>query len=272
MRNTIIFADTSIGMTDKVKERVKLIPQYYYFEEDKVYTEINGLTKEEFYKQLEEKRAYTAGCNPSETEELFRQELEKGNDIICLAMSSKLSSTYNTLRMVAEDLQDEYLDNKIVVVDTRSTSLGISFLAEKAMELIDANLEINNIANELAQLIEKIHVYFIVDDLKYLARGGRINPSIAKVGDVLNIKPILYINDGKIEVHHKARGLKGAMKHLDSAVKSRAISKIGIVKLNNENLYSEMRNKVDTNYHVDLGLVLASHLGPNAIATVVMSE
>lgn len=272
-RQIVILADTSIGMTETVKNRVKLIPQYYYFEENTVYSENNGLTKEEFYRKLETKRAYTAGCNPAETEELFRHELNNGNNIICLSMSSKLSGTYNTLKMIADEVKDDFGDNCMIqVIDTKSTSLGTSFLAEKAVELIDSGEDFDVIVKQLENLVEKIHVYFVVDDLSYLARGGRISSSIAKVGDVLNIKPILYLRDGEIEVHHKARGLHAAVKYINTKLKENDIDKIGIVKLNNENLYNELRDKTGITDSIDLGHVVASHIGPNAISAVFMNK
>lgn len=276
MRQVVILADTSIGLTEAVKERVKLIPQYYYFDENKQYKENEGLTKAEFYKHLETERAYTAGCNPAETEELFRRELEKGNNVICLSMSSKLSGTYNTLRMIAEEVTEEYKvkdkEAKIEVIDTKTTSIGTSFLAEKALEMLDTNKDLDEITNEIKKLADKVQVYFIVDDLQYLARGGRINSSVAKLGDVLNIKPILYLNNGEIEVQHKARGIKAALKYLDTKVKESDIDKIGIVKLNNETLYEELKNKTGIEYSVDLGNVVASHIGPNAISIVFLAK
>lgn len=272
-RQISILADTSIGMTDTVKERVILIPQYYYFEENKVYSENNGLTKDEFYNKLETKRAYTSGCNPAEAENLFKQELAKGNQIICLAMSSKLSSTYNTLKMVAESLKDEEFPNAdIEVIDTKTISLGTSFLVEKIVEFIEDGKEFKEITDNIKDLTEKVQIYFVVDDLKYLARGGRINNSIAKIGDVLNIKPILHVRDGEIEVHSKVRGTKTAIKNLDNIVKKSSIDKIGIVKLNNENLFNELSTKIGVNDYVDLGLVIASHIGPNAISSVFLCK
>ena len=275
--NITIFSDSSLALTNKIKDRVKLLPLYVYFDNNRVYNEIDGLERNQFFTMLEKEQAYTSGCNPADVEELLKNEVTKGNDVLVFSVSSGLSSTYNTIRLVAEELNEESIEigrnNKIRVIDTKSISAGISFLVEKAFELIDNNETIDNIFDIITNEIDKIELYFIVDDLKYLARGGRINKSIAAIGDVLNIKPVLTFNkDGKIELLNKVRGLKMGIDHLVKAADKQTNKRVVVARANNNDVCNRLIAKSGVEETVDLDLVISSHTGPNAAAIVVYRE
>lgn len=269
-----IFTDSCAGLNKNIKDRVKLIPLYVYFDENRVYNEIDGISREEFFNTLEKEQAYTSGCNPADIEKAFKTEINKGNDILVFSISSGLSSTYNTMKIVADEINEEAeekrINAKVRVVDTKRVSGGMTLLIEKAIELIDGGLSIDEVYTKVNEDVDKIEIYFIVDDLKYLARGGRINKSIAAIGDVLNIKPILKFNEeGKIELLTKVRGLKTAIKNIDSLMREHENNRVVIAKAHNNTLCDMLIAKTGVNETVDLDLALSSHTGPNATAVIV---
>lgn len=273
----VIFADSSIGLTNKTRGKVELIPLFVYFDDSRVYNEIDGITRDEFFKTLEKEQAYTSGCNPAYVRERLQEEINNGNDVLVFTLSSGISGTYNTIGIIANELNEELLENNktnsIKVIDTKRTSGAISMLIEKAFELIDENKTLNEVYEVLTKEIDNISIYFIVDDLKYLARGGRISKSTAAIGDVLNIKPILYFNsEGKIELLNKVRGLKQGIKTIDSLINQQNNKRVLIAKAHNDTLANMLIAKTNLEETVDIDLAILSHTGPNVTGVIIYKE
>lgn len=265
-RNITIFADSSVGLTESIKDRVKLIPLYLYFKPEEIHNELE-MDRQHFFKELENSQAFTSACNPGDIEDMLDEELDKGNDIIVFSLSSGISSTFGTISMIAEELKEK---GKIEVVDTKCTSAGMSFIIEDTLKAIENGATVEEAAALARSEANNINIYFVVDDLKYLARGGRINNSVAKIGEVLNIKPILsFGTDGKLEAISKARGTKAAISTINKLVNNKDNKKAIIVTGNNEGLYTELSNKLGITERVDIDLVVSSHTGPNIAAVVV---
>lgn len=186
-----------------------------------IYKDKVDLYEEEFYSKIKEKDVIpkTAQINPSVFEEAFREELEKGNEIICMTISSELSGTYNSANIAKNIMESE----KIHVIDSRSATMGFGLIAIELAKLVEEGKNIEEVLVKAKSLIERQGAIGYVNSLEMLKRGGRISASTAMIGGALGIKPILTILDGKIESIGKARGKKNAIKQLINAIKENNI-------------------------------------------------
>ena len=185
---------------------------------------IPGYTEEkdlhEFYESIRQgEMPTTSAVNPEGWKDVMEPVLKEGKDVLCLAFTSGLSTTYQSAVIAAEELQESYPDRKILVVDTLCAALGQGLLVHHASRLRAAGMGLE----ELAGWVEsnKLHLCHevTVDDLNHLKRGGRVSAATAFVGGMLNIKPIIRVdNEGKLESYAKARGRKAAMTHLANKV------------------------------------------------------
>ena len=159
--------------------------------------------------------ATTAAANPDDWAQLMKSALEEGKDVLVITFSGGMSTTYQSAVIASKDLQEEYPQRKIIVIDSLAAALGQGMLVCYACRKRDEGMGID----ELAAWVEenKFHVahWVTVDDLTHLKRGGRISATSAIVGSMLNIKPIIHVdNDGHLINTAKVRGRKVAMEYL----------------------------------------------------------
>ena len=164
--------------------------------------------------------AKTSAVNPARWASAMEPALSQGEDVLALAFSSGLSTTYQSAVIAAEELKDRYPERHILVIDTLSASMGQGLLVYLACQKRDEGMGVE----ELAAWVEdtKLHLchWFTVDDLMYLKRGGRISASAAVMGSVLQIKPVLHMDDeGHLINMLNARGRKASLKALAEKLK-----------------------------------------------------
>ena len=148
-------------------------------------------------------------------EEFFSPYMEKGISVLYLALSSGLSSTYNSALMARENLKEKYPNAEFVPVDSLGGTGGIGVLAERALRNSQKGMTIAENRADLVNAAKKIKHWFLVQDLNYLKRGGRVSAATAFVGSALNIKPILKIDEeGKLITFAKKRGNSAAAAEL----------------------------------------------------------
>ncbi len=157
----------------------------------------------------------TSAVNPEEWKKEMKAILDAGKDVLCLAFSSGLSTTYQSAVIAAEELNQEYPQRKVLVVDTLCAALGQGLLVWHACKQRDAGLSLEELAawveNNKLRLCHEV----TVNDLYHLKRGGRVSAATALVGTMLNIKPMIIMdNDGKLATVAKARGRKAAMESI----------------------------------------------------------
>lgn len=269
MKDFVIFTDGDVDLPAPYDKQVSLLPQYYYFQEDMIYGDERILAREEFFEQLSRRRAYTAGVNPDFARKSFEAVLQEGKDILCIAVSSAISGSYSTICMVAEDLRAQYPESRVEVIDSLSATLGSGFLCVDAIEMKSKGTPLPETAAEIRRRVGLIDVYFVVDDFKYLVQGGRVSPSIGKIGDVLDIKVILTIKEGRIEPYRKSRGLNAALRSIQNIAQSGEIARLGSIYVGNEVLFEKCRSLVQSSCQASLNLVVASHVGPNATGIAI---
>lgn len=287
MRDYVITVNSTVDMPlEWLEERgVKVAPLKYTIDNE-TYVDMSGLSSKEFFDKLREgKIPETSQVNPAEAREMMEPILKEGKDILHLAFSSALSGTYNSMRLAAEELQEEYPEAKIIIVDTLCACLGEAILLHHVLKQKAAGKTIE----EAAQWAEenKLHVMHnvTIDSLDHLHRGGRLSKASAVLGSIVKIKPIIILNDeGKLEVVAKERGRKKAMNQIvDMAVEqSKGWEDVNdIVMITHgdceedaEVLAEIVRKKmgIDNVFINNIGTVIGGHTGPGVLSVFCMGE
>lgn len=183
--------------------------------EDKEYA--NGdMSADVFYQKMRDGGiAKTAAVNTETFKASFEKTLKEGKDVLYLGFSSGLSTTYNSARIAAAELCESYPDRKVITVDTLCASAGGGLIVRLALDKMEEGATIEETAEYANSLVQKICHWFTVDDLVYLKRGGRVSPTVAFVGNMLGIKPVLHVdNEGHLTNVAKVRGRKTAIQTL----------------------------------------------------------
>ncbi len=209
-----IMTDMSADITKEQAEKygIKVLPFYINFGDESILADVN-YTPQEFYekfKSMKEPPA-TSQATPDILEQMYR-ELGKENQIIHITIPANSSGIVNTARMIAGDLADEGFD--ITIIDSSLYSYGIGANVVEAAEMVEKGATKDEIVAYLNERFAKDKVYFIVDDLTTLKKGGRIKATTMVVSSMLDIKPILYSNDGMVEAFAKVKGMKRALSKL----------------------------------------------------------
>ena len=223
----------------------------------------------------------TSAVNPEGWTKIMKPILEEGKDVLCLAFSSGLSTTYQSAVIAADELKEVYPERKIVVIDTLCAALGQGLLVWYACQKRDAGMSLE----ELAAWVEenKLHVchWVTVDDLFHLKRGGRVSATTALVGTMLNIKPIIYVNDeGKLINTAKVRGRKAAMDLLVKKLSEHITDKDMVTIAHGDciedakALEAAIKEKCGVkNVHIGyVGGVIGAHTGPGVLVLFFMGD
>ncbi|WP_294342998.1 DegV family protein [uncultured Clostridium sp.] len=218
--NYIIFTDVSADIeTSFIKENnVHFIPMKYMINsEDKLYTGIydENILKDFYSAQKSGADTKTTQIAPQIYSDTWEPIVKEGISIIYISLSSGLSSTYQSSVLAANELMDKYPNIKILPIDSLAGTAGMSLLVEKAVENKKNGMTIEDNEVYLNKIKHNLCHWFMVEDLMYLKRGGRVSATTAIVGTALNIKPILKVDEnGKLVPIAKKRGIKAALKEL----------------------------------------------------------
>ncbi len=210
MSKIALVTDTGSDFGAREAEELDLKLLHFQIEyKDKTYLDQVDITSQEVLDRLAEEMPTTSLPRMTEIQETFDSLREEGyKDVLVIMISSGLSGAFNTVRMIAS----EYTDMNIKVFDSRTLSAAEGVLVEKARELIDAGLEIDEIIVKLEEMRANQTTSFIVDTLDYLIKGGRIGRVSGSVGKLLNLKPVITVSDdGKYETIAKMRGKQKAI-------------------------------------------------------------
>ena len=214
-----IIVDSTADLTPQVRERVAVVPLTVHFGEEEF---VDGLdiTGLQFYEKLETSRNLptTSQASPYAFSAAFGQAVADGDEVVAIVVSSRLSGTYQSALIAAEDYP-----GKVHVVDSRNIALGLAVLTEYALRLVDEGRSAAEIAAVLERKREKVRLMAVVDTLEYLQRGGRLSKTAAVAGGLLSIKPVIGIVDGEIKVLAKGRGNKQA-----NSLMNQEITKAGV--------------------------------------------
>lgn len=227
MSNFRITTDSSCDLPQALASQlnVTVFPLTFTIE-DKEYANSEGLSEKEFYDKLRRgAMPKTSAMSMESCMEGLRPYLENGEDILHIAFSSGLSCTYTNARLAGEELQKEFPDRKIIVIDSLCASLGQGLLVYYAALARDAGKTIDEVAAEVNVKIPQLAHWFTVDDLFHLKRGGRVSAAVAIAGSLLAIKPVMHVDDaGKLIKVTTARGRKASIAALLEQMKKTAIA------------------------------------------------
>lgn len=220
MNDYIICMDASGDIEREIarENQIAFVPMEYSLGEEMRTSrgcEDEAVLKRFYDGQREGDLTRTSQISPYMYEEYFREFLREGKSVLYFCLSSGLSATYECSVLAAGNLKEEYPDQEILSVDTLAATGGMGILAEQAIENRKKGMSLRENFQAVSALVPKLRHFFMVQDLMYLKRGGRVSAATAIVGSALNIKPILKIDaNGKLVTIDKKRGDKAAMSAL----------------------------------------------------------
>ena len=277
---TRIIVDSTVDLVPEIKERVHIVPLTVSFGREEY---IDGITIDHktFYEKLIE--SDTLPTTSQATPEAFIKELEKtkeaGEAAVIITLASKFSGTYQSATIAAADYENVY------VVDSASAATGSGILAELALRLLDEGKSAKEIAQILEEEKKKIIIVALVDTLEYLKRGGRISKTVAFAGSMLNLKPVLSVTDGEINMLGKARGSKMGNNLLVQEIdKSGGIDFDKPVLLGYSGISDALllkyiedsrhiwENKLNEVRYTTIGSVIGTHVGPGAVVVAFFKK
>ena len=270
-----IVLDSTSDLVPELLGKFEIVPLTVNFGEEEFIDGVT-ITREEFYAKLIESDVIptTSQATPEAFESVFKKVVENGDEVLCITVASKLSGTYQSACIAAEEFP-----GKVRVIDSKSVAIGSAILAEFALSLLEKGVSAEEIEKELIEKREDIIIVALIDTLEYLKKGGRLSKTAAFAGSLLNIKPVVSVEDGEINVLGKARGSKQGNNFL-----IKEIEKAGGVDFSMPLLlgytghdpymlekYKEdsrfiWEGKVENLRETCIGSVIGTHVGPGAIA------
>ena len=214
-----VIVDSTADLTPQVRERVVVVPLTVHFGEEEFVDGID-LTGAEFYEKLAVSPVLptTSQASPYAFSAAFGQAVADGEEVVAITVSSRLSGTYQSAVIAAEDYP-----GRVHVVDSRNIALGSAILTEYALRLVEEGRSAEEIVSLLEAARERIRLMAVVDTLEYLQRGGRLSKTAAIAGGLLSIKPVIALEDGEIKVIAKGRGNKQANALMNQQVRTAGI-------------------------------------------------
>ena len=278
----ILSTDSTANLPKEYYEKynIKMIPMQINLN-DVIYNDLSDeLPVQEYYKKMKEGATpTTAQINEYNAREYFENLLKSGEDILHIGFSSTLSGSTFTLKRVADEL-NQTNSNKIYVIDSLNASCGEGLLVLKARELIDAGKSIEEVKNEIEAIVPYACSYFTVEQLKYLVRGGRVGKFSGIVGTLLNIKPVLRVNEeGKLVSYKKIITRKKAIQEMANTVAEKIADKSHVLIAHAvcEDEAKSFANRLKETLAVDpvitdLTQVIGCHTGPGLLAVFFIGK
>ena len=287
MDEYIITTDNNSDLPESFFQEHQIGCTYLSYSIDgRTYSRDNFLPTDEFYAKMRSGALpTTAQVNPESVKEMMEPYLAAGKDILHIAFSSGLSGSYDSSRMAAEELSEQYPQRKIMVLDSLCASLGQGLLVYYAMELKESGKSIEETAEWVENHKKNLVHLFTVDDLNHLHRGGRVSKATAVVGGMLNIKPVLHVdNEGKLVAIGKVRGRKKSLQALVDGLQER----IGSYKATCDTIFIShgdceddaryVAEKIKELYPIEtviinyVGATIGAHSGPGTTALFFLGD
>ncbi|MBQ7335447.1 MAG: DegV family protein [Clostridia bacterium] len=286
MNNYVIYTDSASDIKPEVlKEWGVLYSELtFHFDDSETEYSNNDMSTADFYQKMKDGGvAKTSAVNADAFAKAFEPILQQGNDLLYLSFSSGLSTTFNSGRIAAEELSAKYPERKILVVDTLAASAGQGLLVYLTVEKKKSGATIEEAAEYAKGILPNLCHWFTVDDLVYLKRGGRVSPTVAFVGNLLGIKPVLHVDDeGHLINISKVRGRKNAIAALADKYTELALEpSTGTIFISQaacqadaEELAKLIKAKhgADVQIITDVGPVIGAHAGPGTLALFFLGK
>ncbi|MCI9223512.1 MAG: DegV family protein [Oscillospiraceae bacterium] len=279
--NIRIITDSGCDMLPPYAPNLTVLPLTITFGEESFLDGVE-LDHHRFYEKLieGEELPTTSQIAPAAFEEAFQRAVDAGEAVVCVTLSSKLSGTYQSARIAAEGFAGQ-----VWVVDSENVTIGQRLLVERAVELAGQGLDAAQLSARLDQEKKDIRLVALLDTLEYLKRGGRISPSIAMVGGLLSIKPVVAVENGEVVLLGKARGSKNGNNLLIQLIqKTSGVDfgrpyRLGYTGLDDGLLQKYIADSVQLwQDHVEelpvstVGGAIGTHVGPGAVAVAFFQK
>jgi DegV family protein with EDD domain len=276
MARIAIVTDSTSDLTPEIlaKDSVTTVPLNVHFGEETFRDQID-ITTDQFMERLQTSKDLPKTSQPSVGlfEETFHNLAETHDGIVAVLISAKLSGTLQSATLAAESLGASI---PIEIVDSRNASMGLGFQVIRAAELAKQGLDASEIATELRAETSSYHLAFFVDTLEYLQRGGRIGLAAKLVGSILQLKPILGVEEGQIVPYERTRTRSKAIDGLEHFVRGfPQVNRLAVLYSSGEEDVEHLENRLkDVNapggqYRAQFSPVVGTHVGPGALGVCV---
>ena len=282
----VVFADGTANLPASCQEGVTMLPCSYFVEgvEQEYLGDVDNFDGHAYYQQLASGcKITTSLLNTGLFLSHFRPVLEQGQDLVYVAMASGISGTYQAALLAKQELEEEFPDRCVCIIDSKGCGFGNGMLVLRAAELSRQGLSAREAGQILEEEVPHICQYFTVNDLNFLKRSGRVSGATAAIGTVLNIKPILYGSaDGHIVACGKVRGRKKAIDTLvETYAKKQVDAASHLVAISHGDCLEDAQalaelvkercgvKEVYINY---VGAVIGSHSGPGTLALFFLGQ
>ena len=279
-----IYADSACDLPKSFYEEnnVKIIPLRVQLQGQE-YDDVIGVDLQDVYVAIRQGELLkTSQASPERFLEEFNSLGQSREEGIYIAFSSQLSGTYSTAVMMAEQVKEKYPDLKLTIIDSKCASLGYGLLVKEAVRLREEGYTAYEIVEKIRFNAQHMEHLFTVEDLDYLAKGGRLSKASAFIGGLLSIKPVLDVEDGKLIPIEKYRGRKKVFKRIIELMEERGESLsdqvIAITHSDDLAAAEEMKALIIENFHPKaveihlIGSVIAAHTGTGTIAIFFLSK
>lgn len=279
-----IFADSACDLPKSFldEHQVDLFPLHVLLD-DEEYKDLIDIMPIDVYDAIRAgKHPKTSQASPEFLLEQWTELAKSGEEGIYIAFSSALSGTYNTARMIRNQVKEQYPELKLAVIDSKCASLGYGLVVKEAIRLRDEGYDLSTIEERVRFTAEHMEHLFTVEDLDYLAKGGRVSKASAFIGGLLNIKPLLHVEEGKLVPIEKYRGRKRVMKRMLDLMEERgedlANQHIGINHSDDEAIALELKKAVQERFNpksIDvqmIGPTIGAHVGPGTLAVYFLNK
>jgi len=278
-----LISDGGCDFTKEEAQRhnIDIVPFYVTLDNENYLKEGVDITKEEYFKRLKNDKTLfpkTAQPNPQDYVDIYTPHLKAGKNIISLTISSKVSGTYNSATLAASMVKEDYPDRTIIVIDSLNCAIGQGLILKELIKMRDKGYSIIEAAKLAEEVIKTVKIYFSLDTLEYLKKGGRVGPTTALVGGILGLRPILHLVDGAVEQLDSVRGKDRVLTLIEEGIVAALKDEVQDINLSighilreedavkfKASLEKSLGTKI-TNPVVGVGATIGTHAGPGAIA------
>lgn len=215
MSETVLISDSSCDLPESILKayNIQIIPYYVSFDEETYYKEVTELPVPKFYETIRKNRIFPKTSLPAINDyiESFTPHVKAGKSIICVNLSAHFSGSHNAALNARELILENYPNAQIEIINSLNATGGQGLLVQEIGRMINDGLSFDTIVKTAYKLISTGRIFFFVESLDYLEHGGRIGKAAALLGSMLNVKPLIFLQDGLLFPSGKVRGTKKAM-------------------------------------------------------------
>lgn len=270
-------SDISVEELDRME--IEMVPLKITID-DRDYLDQFDISSTEVLDAISEgKRPLTSQANPEDFTKVFQKYVGRKEPLLYIAFSSELSGTYQSAVIARDTILDDHPDADITIIDTKAASYGLGLIVERAHSYVESGLSKDEIISKVEKDVKDIRHFFTVDDLDYLAKGGRLSKGQAFLGGLLNIKPLLHVEEGKLVPLEKHRGVKkvhsSMVKHL---IADNVTREVHITQANAVEQAEQLKQKILDGTNITdvristIGPTISSHTGNGTVAMFYFNE